>query len=97
MYIKMNIFSFLLSFICLALLIYVITFHESMIFLKNLLGFHPLYAIFSLSFISLLIGLIGFVGTPSFKSKFRSVFTLILSLFLCIFVSVVLLFANLFF
>jgi len=90
----MNVISFIMSIVCVGLFIIITTSHKSLIFLKNLLGFHPLYGILALSFITILIGLTGFIGASTWRGKFRSVFTLIVSVSLSIFVTVVLLFGN---
>jgi hypothetical protein len=86
--------SFLLSLVCLGLFFIVAISHETLLYLKKFLGFHPLNVVLALSFLTILIGLIGFTGASTWKGKFRSVFTLIVSLSLSIFVSAVLLFGN---
>ncbi|MBP0726477.1 hypothetical protein J5Y03_15050 [Bacillus sp. RG28] len=85
-----NMISFFLLLVCLSLFLLVATSHESLLFLKKLLGFHPLNAVLVLSFLTILISLIGFTGAFTWKGKFRSLFSLMISLSLSIFVSVVL-------
>ncbi|WP_142289589.1 hypothetical protein [Gottfriedia luciferensis] len=80
MYKSINLFSFLLSLICLVL------------FLSSF----SLKALFALCFITIITGLIGFMGTNTLGGKIRSVFTLILSSVLLCFITLVITFGNLF-
>jgi len=81
LYKVMNFTSFILSLVCVGLL-----------FIYNI----SLILVFSLSFITIITGLIGFVGAATLGGKIRSVFTLIISVGLSFFIGIVLTFGNLF-
>lgn len=81
LYKVMNLTSFILSLVCVGLL-----------FIYNI----SLILVFSLSFITIITGLIGFVGAATLGGKIRSVFTLIISVGLSLFIGIVLTLGKLF-
>ncbi len=92
----MNLISFILSLVCVGLLFISNGSPNSLNYLSIKLSFSPLILVFSLSFITIIIGLIGFVGATTLGGKIRSVFTLIISVGLSLFLGIVLSLGNLF-
>jgi hypothetical protein len=88
---KINIWSFILSFICIGLL-FVIP-QENLI--TKTTGIHKLSIILYFTLITLILGLIGFSGVNGWKSMLRSTITTFVTLFLSVFLIFVLFFGKL--
>jgi len=96
LYKALNVLSFILSLVCVGLFLISNGSSNSLNYLSIKLSFDPLILVFSLSFITIIIGLIGFLGATTLSSKIRSVFTLIISVSLSLFLAIVLSLGNLF-
>ena len=96
MYKALNVISFILSLVCVGLFLISNGSSNSLNYLSIKLSFDPLILVFSLSFITIIIGLIGFLGATTLSSKIRSVFTLIITVSLSLFLAIVLSLGNLF-
>ncbi|MDX5476202.1 MAG: hypothetical protein LPK00_11770 [Bacillaceae bacterium] len=89
---KFNIWSFVLSIIC-VVLFFIVSF--SGVFNNYVMGIHPLNLVLYITLITLMLGVLGFGGIQDWKGMARSVTTMILTLGLSLFLSFVLFFGNL--
>ena len=89
---KINIWSFICSFIC-VLLFLIVSF--SGWFSNSIIGIHPLTIVLFISLVTFLAGVFGFSGIRDWKGMTRSLFTIIISLSLAVFLSGILLFGSL--
>jgi hypothetical protein len=78
MWIKLNLYSFILALVCLGL--FLITSFTNIFDFVLSFGVHPVVIILGFTIFSFIIGLIGFIGVKDWKSAFRSITTTILSL-----------------
>lgn len=89
---KFNLWSFILSLICL-LLFYLTSFSGKIG--NSILGIHPLKIVLCITLITLVIGAIGFPGAHDWKSMLRSVTTLIITFGLSAFLTFIIFFGSL--
>ena len=89
---KFNIWSFILSIIC-VVLFFIVSF--SGIFTNSIKGTHPLNLVLYITLITLVLGVLGLGGIQDRKGLARSVFTIFLTLGLSVFLTFVLFFVNL--
>lgn len=75
MKLKLNIYSFILSLICVILFFLSIESNKVISFTMDLLQVHPLVIVMILSIITLLLGLLGFSAAINWFQLFRGVFT----------------------
>lgn len=78
MWLKLNLYSFISALVCLGL--FLITSLTNFFDFVLSFGIHPVIVILGFTIISLIIGLIGFIGVKDWKSALRSVTTTLLSL-----------------
>ncbi len=89
---KFNIWSFVLSIIC-VVLFYLVSFSGFRI--NSIFGAHPLHILLYLTLITFVFGLIGFSGVRDWKSIVRSLSTVILTLGLSLVLIVIIFFGSL--
>jgi len=89
---KINFWSFILSLLCIFLL-YLTTF--SVRIGNSIFGIHPLMIVLCITWVSLLLGAIGFTGVQDWKSLMRSIATLIITSGLAVFLTYVVFFGSL--
>ena len=86
MKLKINLWSFIFSFICVALFFIAVSSRETVETLTNLFHTHPLNIVLAISFITFIFGLIGFSASTNWKLLLRSFSTVVITLGLCILV-----------
>jgi hypothetical protein len=92
---KINFWSFILSLICIYLA-YLASFSRTVgPFVNSVLGIYPLKIVLCITFITLILGAIGFTGVHDWKSMLRSVATLVITFGLSAFLSFVIFFGSL--
>ncbi|SFL44672.1 hypothetical protein SAMN04487943_101594 [Gracilibacillus orientalis] len=89
---KINIWSFILSIICI-LLFFIISFSGLIDY--SLMDTHPLNLVLYITLITFVLGVLGFSGIQDWKGMARSVTTLILTLGLSAFLTFVIFFGDL--
>ncbi|WP_223703465.1 hypothetical protein [Sutcliffiella deserti] len=75
---RMNLYSFIASFVCLGLF-FLFSFTEMLNSVENSLKVHPLSIILALTIISFFLGVIGLSGMKESKTGVRSFTTLVLT------------------
>lgn len=80
MKLKLNIYSFILSLVCVILFFLSIESNKVINFTMDLLQVHPLVIVMILSIITLLLGLLGFSAAISWFRLFRGVFTVAMTI-----------------
>ena len=93
---KLNLFSFILSLICLASFFLVILSRNVSNFIFNLLQLHPLYIVILLCIITLILGLIGFSEATNGMSLLMGILTVMITIILLGVVIYILVLGNLF-
>ena len=96
MKLKINLWSFIFSFICVALFFISVSSRETVETLTKLLHTHPLNVVLAISFITFIFGLIGFSESTNWKLRLRSISTVVITLCLCIVVIFITVMANMF-
>lgn len=96
MKLKINFWSFIFSFICIALFFISVSSKEAVDTLTNLLHIHPLNIVLTISFITFLFGLVGFSASTNWKLLLRSISTAVITLGLCIIILIITVMANMF-
>ncbi|WP_377890185.1 hypothetical protein [Alkalihalobacillus sp. R86527] len=89
---KFNVWSCVISFICILLFL---TVAFSGWFTTSIMGIQPLGFVFMLSLLTFLAGVFGFSGIRGWKGVARSVSTIIITLGLSVFIGCALLFGSL--
>ncbi|WNF38779.1 hypothetical protein RJD24_10300 [Bacillaceae bacterium IKA-2] len=89
---KINIWSFILSIICI-LLFFIVSFSGPIDY--SIMGYHPLNLVLYITLITFVLGVLGFSGIQDWKGMARSVTTIILTLGLSVFLTFVVFFGNL--
>lgn len=89
---KINIGSFISSFVCI-FLFYIVSFSDHIDF--SVLNFHPLNLVLIITLITLVFGVLGFAGIRNWKGMAMSVTTVILTLGLSTFLAFFLFVGNL--
>lgn len=89
---KMNLWSFILSIICI-LLFFIASFVGP--FDYFIMGMHPLNLILYMTWITFVIGVYGFSGIQDWKGLMRSITTVIITLGLSTFLIVIIFFGSL--
>ncbi|MDQ0298440.1 cellulose synthase/poly-beta-1,6-N-acetylglucosamine synthase-like glycosyltransferase [Salibacterium salarium] len=89
---KINIWSFILSIICI-LLFFIVSFSGPIDY--SLMGIHPLNLVLYITLITFVLGVLSFSGIQDWKGMARSVTTIILTLGLSVFLTFVIFFGNL--
>ncbi|QAT40941.1 hypothetical protein EQM05_12090 [Clostridium sp. JN-9] len=92
MKIKINLWAFIFSFICVALFFISVSSPD----IINLLHVHPLNIVLCISFITFIFGLIGFSASTSWILLLRSILTTVITLCLSLFILYILVVGNLF-
>jgi hypothetical protein len=87
-----NIWSFILSIICL-LLFFIVSFLIPV--REPFIGTHPLNLILYLTLITFILGLIGFLGIQDWKGMARSAATIVITIGLSLFLTAVIFFGGL--
>ncbi|MGN9162017.1 hypothetical protein [Clostridium sulfidigenes] len=80
MKLRLNIYSFILSLVCVILFFLSIESNKVINFTMDLLQVHPLVIVMILSIITLLLGLLGFSAAISWFQLFRGVFTVAITI-----------------
>lgn len=93
---KLNLFSFILSLICILLFFLTISSSSIINSMINLLHVHPLYIILLFCIVTLIIGLIGLSEATTRILLLRSILTLIITVILTVIIVYILVLANLF-
>ncbi len=96
MKIKINLWAFIFSFICVALFFISVSSPDIVNFIINLLHVHPLNIVLCISFITFIFGLIGFSASTSWMLLLRSILTTVITLCLSLFILYILVVGNLF-
>jgi hypothetical protein len=96
MKIKINLLSFILSFVCIALFFIAVSSREMIELFNNLLPTHPLNIILGICLVTLFLGTIGFSGISNWISLLRSIFTVIISAGLSVFIFFIIFIGNLY-
>ncbi|WP_117170253.1 hypothetical protein [Paraliobacillus sediminis] len=89
---KINIWSFILSIICL-LLFFIVCFSGPIDY--SIMGTHPLNLVLYITLMTFVLGVLGFSGIRDWKGMARSITTVILTLGLSVFLTFVVFFGNL--
>ncbi|KHF40510.1 hypothetical protein [Halalkalibacter okhensis] len=89
---KINIWSFILSIICI-LLFFIVSFSGPIDY--SIMGNHPLNLVLYITLITFVLGVLGFSGIQDWKGMARSLTTIILTLGLSVFLTFVVFFGNL--
>jgi len=93
---KLNLFSFILSLICIILFFLSISSINLRNFTLNLLQIHPLYIVMLLCIVTLILGLIGLSKATNRTFLLRGLFTVIITIFLVGLIIYILVLGNLF-
>lgn len=96
MKIKFNLWSFIFSFVCIALFFISVSSYEMVQFATNLLNMHPLNIVFTVSLVTFVFGLIGFSEATNWILLVRSVLTIIITLGVSILSFFIIFMGNLF-
>lgn len=96
MKIKINLWAFIFSFVCLLLFFIAVASSEIINFIINLVHIHPLNIVLGLSLVTLLFGLIGFSGATNWKLLLRSISTVVITFGLSAIIICIVVMANLF-
>lgn len=96
MKIKINLWAFIFSFICVALFFISVSSRNIVNFITNLLHVHPLNIVLCISFIIFLFGLIGFPASTNWMLLLRSIITTVITLCLSLFILYILVIGNVF-
>ena len=89
---KINLWSFILSIICI-LLFFIVSLSGPIDY--SIMGTHPLNLVLYITFITFVLGLLGFSGVQDWKGMTRSITTVIITLGLSTFLAVVIFFGSL--
>lgn len=89
---KVNVWSFILSIICI-LLFLIVSFAGLIDY--SIMGTHPLNLVLYITLITFVLGVLGFSGIQDWKGMARSVTTILLTLGLSAFLSFVIFLGNL--
>lgn len=89
---KINIWSLVLSIICIVLF-FIVSF--SGIFNNSIMGTHPLYLVLYITLVTLVLGVIGFGGIQDWRGMARSVTTVTITLVLLVCLAFVLFIGSL--
>ncbi|NYF26470.1 hypothetical protein [Sporosarcina sp. JAI121] len=89
---KINLWSFILSIICI-LLFFIFSFSGPIDY--SIMGTHPLNLVLYITLITFVLGLLGFSGVQDWKGMTRSITTVIITLGLSAFLAVVIFFGSL--
>lgn len=96
MKIKINLWSFIFSFVCISLFFISILSSKVFYFETNFAHIHPLKIVLIISLVTHLFGLIGFSEAITVKLLLRSIFTVITTLVLSVLILFIICLGNLF-
>lgn len=96
MKIKFNLWSFIFSFVCIALFFISVSSYEMVQFATNLLKIHPLNIVLTVSLVTFIFGLIGFSQVTNLVLLIRSLLTIIITLGVLILSFFIIFMGNLF-
>lgn len=88
---KINLWSLILSIICI-LLFFIVSFSGPIDY--SIMGTHPLNLVLYITLITFVLGLLGFSGVQDWKGMTRSITTVIITLGLSAFLAVVIFFGS---
>lgn len=91
---KINLWSFIFSFVCIALSFIAVSSSQTVAFLTNLLHTHPLNLVLGMSLMTFLFGVIGFSGATNWKLLLRSISTVVITFVLSALILFIVVLAN---
>ena len=89
---KINLWSFILSIVCI-LLFFIVSLSGPIDY--SIMGKHPLNLVLYITLITFVLGILGFSGIQDWKGMTRSITTVIITLGLSAFMAIVLFFGSL--
>ena len=89
---KINLWSFILSIVCI-LLFFIVSLSGPIDY--SIMGTHPLNLVLYITLITFVLGILGFSGIQDWKGMTRSITTVIITLGLSAFMAIVLFFGSL--
>jgi len=94
MKLKINFWSFIFSFVCIALFFISVSWSQTVVFLTELLHIHPLNIVLGMTLMTFLFELIGFSGATNWKLLLRSISTMVITFGLSAFILYILVLAT---